>query len=479
MTSLCGFFSPALLLFLFIPTITSLSAPLLNRRNAVLAIGGATANFADKIRLANAEEGKIDMEALNAIRFKKEAANANPVTKNTIKPTDVEKVDMSKINAIRSSNTFATRNLKSVIPISDPSPNLSITGSKGTVLKMPRVGYSLYKTPAEEVVRGTSLALRAGVKHFDVGGLYDTNDEVAKTLRQYLNIGITGLDLSSENLELLKFLDATRDIGEQHGFGSSLSSISSPIDGSAGRSTRRSKVFIHYKLSNSQQSTDSLTVKRIVKKAMNDFGTYFDMVSLHSPLTSPTKRLTTYATLLELRNTGFIKSVGVCNYGVGALKELQSNNLELPSLNQLELSPFNTHSDIIEFCSDNKIVLSCAAWSKLSSTQPLEKGWDSIVKIANAKGMTKAQVLVRWAIQKGYACVPRSATMSALERKSIAENSYGGVNTAPDGSFVLTDQEMQKLDSLNLDFKAGALKRRDGWNDSDVTGTKWDPTNFV
>lgn len=90
--------------------------------------------------------------------------------------------------------------------------------------------------------------------------------------------------------------------------------------------------------------------------------------------------------------------------------------------------------------------------------------------------MTKAQVLVRWSLQKGYVCVPRSAATSKLERIAIAENSYGGVNTE-DGSCILSDEEMSIIDALNVDWKAGQLGRRDGWSDEDVTDMNWEPTN--
>ena len=101
-----------------------------------------------------------------------------------------------------------------------------------------------------------------------------------------------------------------------------------------------------------------------------------------------------------------------------------------------------------------------------------------MAKIAEAKGMTKAQVLVRWSIQKGYVCVPRSSPKSKIERIAIAENSYGGVNPH-NRKFVLTDEEMRILDGLDERFPAGKLGRRDGWNDEDVTGPEWDPTAFV
>mmetsp|Transcript_16721 Transcript_16721/g.24401 ORF Transcript_16721/g.24401 Transcript_16721/m.24401 type:complete len:93 (+) Transcript_16721:1-279(+) len=92
--------------------------------------------------------------------------------------------------------------------------------------------------------------------------------------------------------------------------------------------------------------------------------------------------------------------------------------------------------------------------------------------------MTKAQVLVRWSLQKGYVCVPRSGAGSKIERIAIAENAYGGVN--PEGGrFILTKEEIDLLDALDIDWKAGKLGRRDGWGDDDVVGPDWDPTSFV
>ena len=84
---------------------------------------------------------------------------------------------------------------------------------------------------------------------------------------------------------------------------------------------------------------------------------------------------------------------------------------------------------------------------------------------------------------------------------AIAENSYGGVNPVvptmaredDDGhggdvassssssppSFMLTDEDMKLLDGLDIGYKAGKLGRRDGWDDDDVLGSDWDPTDVV
>ena len=86
----------------------------------------------------------------------------------------------------------------------------------------------------------------------------------------------------------------------------------------------------------------------------------------------------------------------------------------------------------------------------------------------------QAQVLVRWALQKGYISVPRSGTGSKVERKAIFENSYHGVEP-----FQLSLDDMETLDGLDVNLKAGKLGRKDGWEDSDVKGVDWDPTLFT
>lgn len=393
-------------------------------------------------------------------------------------------VDLAAFNAARSS-ARSTKNssIPGIVPIKDPPPLLSLRGGINgkTIIKIPRVGYSFYKTDPNQAERCMALALRAGVRHFDVGTLYGSNSEIGITLEKYLNLGLDGMDYSAEKPELLSILDEARLGGEKHALVTAsrdLTQAAYPIPaGSAGRRGRRESLFISHKLSNSEQSTKRIQVRRAVKAQIAALGSkYLDMVSIHSPLTDRDRRLETYAALLELRDAGFVKSVGVANYGIGSLNEIKEAGFDLPSVNQLELSPFNTHQDIVTWCKENGVALGCSAWSKLSSNDGPQEQWSVIADIAKRKGMTKAQVLVRWSLQKGYICEPRSASMSKIERIAIAENSYGGVNPS-DKSFILSDDEMSVIDGLNVNWKAGKLGRRDGWMDEDVTGDQWDPTD--
>lgn len=423
--------------------------------------------------------------------------------------------DGTSSNASSRSSPFQSSQQQrhSILSINDPSPLLPIRGGKSsistTTIYIPRVGYSLYKTPSEQSPRCLALALRCGVRHYDFSTQYGLDySMIGKLLQQYLNGGLVALNkdyYNNEKMELLNLLDETSMVAQRHavqqqqqqttfGLGSIIALPTPTMDGSAGRRSRRSQLFLSHKLSNSEQSTDSITVKRHVKQTIAALGVgYLDLISIHSPLTDKARRMGTYKALLELRDAGFVRSVGVCNYGIGPLMEIQEefvgggggggggggakDTLNLPAINQLELSPFNRHQEIVQYCDRNDIAVGCSAWSKLSGVDGPAEGWAVLSDLAKAKGMTKAQVLVRWSLQKGYVCVPRSGSSSKVERNAIAENSYGGVNIMEE--FVLSSKEMEVLDGLDIAYKAGTLGRRDGWDDADVSGPEWDPTTVV
>lgn len=307
-------------------------------------------------------------------------------------------------------------------------------------ISMPTIGYSFYKTK-DKIDECVKLALFSGkVEMLDLASQYGTNAEVGESLK---TIGLTSAD-----------------------FPKSL----------------RKLVFLHHKISNADQDLDVEVVKKNVKREIAKLAdyqdrdkAYLDICSIHSPLTDKERRLASYRALLELQKEGLVKAVGVCNYGVGALNEIIEAGLPAPAINQLELSPFNQHKDVIQWATDHDMEISCAAWSKLSSVNGPQDGWAILADIAKKKEATKAQILVRWALQKGYNCVPRSSANSKIEKFAIVENSLKGVKRIEH----LTEEEMNILDGLDEQLKAGHLGRRDGWEDSDVTGDRWDPTEFV
>lgn len=372
--------------------------------------------------------------------------------------------------------------IHSIRQLENPPPTLSLPNPVS--IDIPRVGFSFYKTPIDKVERAAALALRSGVTHLDVASQYESNAEVGKAIRTYLQSGRSKL-ATEEKPELLEMLDASCKYE---------TSRMQTKSKKRGKARRREELFLSHKLSNEEQSTDQDKIKQALLQTMDTLGVdYLDMVSIHSPLTNSKTRLATYRALVDLqqKSSPIVRSVGVCNYGLGPLKEIKDAGLPLPIVNQLELSPFNMHKDVVDWCDSNGVAVSCSAWSKLSGASGPSEQWDVLSQLASKKGMTKAQVLVRWSLQKGYICVPRSGSAYKIERVAIAENSYGGAVVIKEGkisgasnaereqSAILTSEEMAILDGLDIKYKAGKLGRRDGWYDADVTGADWDPTEIV
>ena len=67
---------------------------------------------------------------------------------------------------------------------------------------------------------------------------------------------------------------------------------------------------------------------------------YIDLYLLHDAISGRERRLQAYRCLLEARERGQIRQIGVSNWGVHHLIELQNEALEMPAVNQIELHPW-------------------------------------------------------------------------------------------------------------------------------------------
>lgn len=103
--------------------------------------------------------------------------------------------------------------------------------------------------------------------------------------------------------------------------------------------------------------------------------------------------------------SGHIRSIGVSNYGVHHLTELEEHinarNVEEPdsggvlSVNQVELHPWLGRPDIVGWCKQRGIVLE--AYSPLARATRLED--EELQKVAKRLGKSEGQVLIRWSLQ--------------------------------------------------------------------------------
>jgi diketogulonate reductase-like aldo/keto reductase len=127
------------------------------------------------------------------------------------------------------------------------------------------------------------------------------------------------------------------------------------------------------------------------------------------------------------------------------LKELLQSSRYIPSVNQVEFSPFLYQRELLDFCNDNKI--------QLEAYSPLTRGkkfsHKTIRSISSKYQKTPAQIFLRWALQHEVAIIPKSANADRLrENANIFD-------------FSIEQEDMDLLDSLNENFRVS-----------------WDPTGI-
>ncbi|MGO2860000.1 MAG: aldo/keto reductase, partial [Brevibacterium sp.] len=133
---------------------------------------------------------------------------------------------------------------------------------------------------------------------------------------------------------------------------------------------------------------------------------YLDLHLIHWPNPSVGKYIDTWRGLIELRERGLVKSIGVSNFTEAMLAELIEVTGVTPAVNQVELHPYFPQEKLIEF--HRSVGVQTEAWSPLYRDQGL---FDEapIAEAAAAHGVVPAQVVLRWHVEIGSLPIPKSA----------------------------------------------------------------------
>lgn len=115
----------------------------------------------------------------------------------------------------------------------------------------------------------------------------------------------------------------------------------------------------------------------------------------------------------------------------------------MPAVNQIEVHPFNTRTDICDFCKQHDIVVE--AYAPLA--RALRMKHPTIVSLATKYSCTPAQLLIRWSLQHGYVPLPKSVKKTRI----LANAEIGG--------FTIEDEDMVKMDQLDEYLVTGIAVR--------------------
>lgn len=200
---------------------------------------------------------------------------------------------------------------------------------------------------------------------------------------------------------------------------------------------QRSEVFVTTKLWRAEWG--AARAREAIDSSLRKLGmAYVDLLLLHCP-GDPDLRAETWAVLEEAVKKGQAKSIGVSNFGIPHLERLMKSATITPAVNQIELSPFNQRVDVVQHCQSQGIALQ--AYSPLAKATKL--GDPRVVALAAKRGITPAQLLIRWSLQKGFIPLPKSVNP---ERQATNLDVFG---------FELSLEDVVELDKLEEGLVTG------------------------
>ena len=157
---------------------------------------------------------------------------------------------------------------------------------------------------------------------------------------------------------------------------------------------------------------------------------YLDMFLLHWPIGDVEA---SWKVLESLQEEGLVRSIGVSNFLPAHLDALLKHAKVCPAVNQVESNPYYNQKNVVEHTL--KLGLTPQAWAPLGKGRVL--GDPVIADIAKRYGVSPAQTVLRWNLQRGVAVIPKSSSEGRMrENRDI----YG---------FELSETDMERVYSLD------------------------------
>ncbi|KAF2820225.1 Aldo/keto reductase [Ophiobolus disseminans] len=272
---------------------------------------------------------------------------------------------------------------------------------------MPSVHLGTYLTNDNETFIAVLEALNIGYRGFDSAQMYDNEAQVGAAINHWLH-----QDLEDGNDPAV-----------------------------------RSRSDIHFTTKLASNSSYDETKESILRSLESCGLGYIDLFLLHSPYGGPEARRECWRAIEDAISEGLIRSGGVSNFGKRHLEELLASDLRVkPSVNQIEVHPFNTRTELVGYCQAQG--LQVQAYCPL--VHGLRMAHATVVSMAEKHSCTAAQVLIQWSVLHGFVPLPKTT-----QKQRMVEN-------ADLSKFKLSVEDLAILDSLD----EGLV-------------TDWDPTDAL
>ena len=228
-------------------------------------------------------------------------------------------------------------------------------------------------------------------------------------------------------------IDTARAYGNEHEVGEALKEVG----------VNREDVFITTKL----RRVHAIGFDEVLAHCQNSLQyldtDYIDLYLVHAPPEDSEHRAPVWKGMEHCLEQGWVKAIGVSNYGVHHLEAMREYATYLPSVNQIEINPWLQRPELRAATE--------AVGAKVMAYSPLARGHKlkevELIEVANRLGCTPAQVAIKFCHDLGCITIPKS---SRAER--IVENLQS--------LDVDLSNEMEKIESMECGYISG-----------------WDPTS--
>lgn len=278
--------------------------------------------------------------------------------------------------------------------------------------EIPYLGFGTYLITDDQAAAAVGEAIRAGYRHIDTAEGYNNESGVGEGIRQALESeGLTRSDL---------FVTTKLWPGN-------------PAWGQPAKTT---------------ESTVTSLDESLARLGLD----YVDLYLIHAPFERE-QRLAQWRGLVELRRLGRARAIGVSNFSIRHIEELKAAGLPAPAADQIELHPWSQKPQLVRYLGDNQItpiayssLIPLSTWrtaeghhsGKTDQMKADGERADTPLRLMAGKyGVSEAQVLLRWAVQKGYPVLPKS-----VHPDRIRQN-------ADIFSFAIDDKDMAAIEKMD------------------------------
>jgi 2,5-diketo-D-gluconate reductase A len=264
-------------------------------------------------------------------------------------------------------------------------PNIRLNNG----VEIPQFGFGVFQVPPEDTAQVVRDAFAAGYRHVDTAEMYENEEGVGKAVAD------SGLS--------------------------------------------RNEVFVTSKLNNDAHGRDKALAA--FDQTLQRLGfDHVDLFLVHWPRPKEDRYVETWKAFEEIAASGRARAIGVSNFTVANLERLAAETGTVPAVNQIELHPYLTQTELRAYHDEHGIATE--AWSPIAQAGELLDDF-TLRGISEKYGKTPAQVVLRWHVQLGNIVFPKSTRPERMRENIDVFD------------FALDADEVDAISALNRDERTG------------------------